>query len=320
MIRAPGKVILMGEYAVVDGSAGVVMSIDRYADLRLEPHTHGRDTRSDLVSFAREEASALLGIDASRTTAVVESSAFHCGNVKLGLGSSAAVTVCSVASVFHEAGEDVGLDATRRRMWEVARGIHNSFQGVEGSGIDIAASLFGGWTVMRNRAGGRVPEFRQWNPPDGLLLAFVWTGEEASTPKLLEAVRRFSESRPDVYGGIVDRMEDTVEAFVDDGPGSPAMVIESFHRYAALMDELGCESGTKIVTDVMAGIMAGAREAGGAAKPSGAGGGDFAVAGFSRRTDLARFLEDVRRQGMACMEFNEDREGVRVVSIGGRGR
>jgi phosphomevalonate kinase len=61
--RAPGKLVALGEYAVLDGAPAVVLAIDRYVEASIEPSTDGRcrlTTRSSEVverQFAPSESS-----------------------------------------------------------------------------------------------------------------------------------------------------------------------------------------------------------------------------------------------------------------------
>ena len=39
--RAPGKLVALGEYAVLDGAPAVVLALDRYAEVSIEPSDDG---------------------------------------------------------------------------------------------------------------------------------------------------------------------------------------------------------------------------------------------------------------------------------------
>jgi mevalonate kinase len=39
--RAPGKLVALGEYAVLDGAPAVVLALDRYAEARIAPSRDG---------------------------------------------------------------------------------------------------------------------------------------------------------------------------------------------------------------------------------------------------------------------------------------
>src|SRR5438067_1243374 len=101
--RAPGKAMLFGEYAVLEGAPALLAACP---------------------------PSAPLHVDSSALTAD------GAGGRKLGLGSSAAVTV----AVFGEQRQDL----SRIERWRTCRAAHDRAQGHPGSGADIAAALWGG--------------------------------------------------------------------------------------------------------------------------------------------------------------------------------
>ena len=73
------------------------------------------------------------------------------------------------------------------------------------------------------------------------------------------------------------------------------------------MAALGRAAGVEIATEEIAAIMSIAAELGGAAKPSGAGGGDVAIA-FGADPDLGAKLAE--RTGTHLLEVAIDRRGL----------
>ena len=167
-VRVPGKLMLMGEYAVTQpGHPGIAAAIDRFltctvepaAGFRLEFPTMGiapvtaKDwnslgerlkevSRLELVSHTL----ALIGryLDEAGCTPapfrlVVSSELQTATGVKYGFGSSAAISVALVAAVLRYAMDDPGPDAT----FKLAAAAHVSAQG-NGSCADIAAVTYGG--------------------------------------------------------------------------------------------------------------------------------------------------------------------------------
>ena len=304
-IIAPGKVMLIGEYAVLEGASAVVMAVDRHVVLY-----PSKSPATGLVAFARERAAMALGLDASAEGFEADSRAFYDGSAKLGLGSSAAVCVASVASLFFQAGRDIYEDATRRDIFRLAFEAHNAFQGERGSGADVAASCLGGTLVveMGNPKG-------QWNPPVPIRLVFLWSGHVASTPALVQAVRESHKVARDQYAMLVARMAEAADGFV--AASNLTQLLACIAEYGALMAELGKHAGVPIVTEEMAQVIALARRSGGAAKPSGAGGGDIMVAAFEPDADVLPFLAQAGKMGMVPLCLAQDRQGVRITT--GRG-
>lgn len=306
-ILAPGKLILIGEYAVLDGSPAVVMAVDRYASLSV--HDNEISDAGGLVPFARRETARIFKMEAEPLNYVADSSDFYFEGSKLGLGGSAAVTVAAVASLFSESGFDLEDGSLRNKMWPVAKAIHDRFQDEPGSGLDICASIFGGVTAMRT-SGGPIPDFNTWRFPERAEMAFVWTGSPSSTPILVRKVRQLEKSKPSEYRRIITEMSEVADKFITEGENDPQLAMKSVTRYASLMDELGRVSGTPIVTDAMNHIIKIAVDCGGAAKPSGAGGGDFVIAFFSQKIDKSRFLEEIKKQGYNPAAISLSKKGI----------
>ncbi len=304
-ILAPGKLVLMGEYAIRHRAPGLVMAVDRLARLRWLTYT--RDMQDDLVSQARFYAAKLLGLGRPSRCSVDSSGFYHDGQ-KLGLGSSAAVTAVAVASVFLEAELDISDEAQRQKIWAVSKEVHDGFQGMHGSGIDLAASIFGGYLVMNNGL-DNVSPWRFWEIPDGLELVFCWTGSQSSTVSLVDAVDRWSMTHEDEHREIMSDMTDVANRFCNSHLDA-VQSLEEIDRYGRLMDRLGQACGIGIVTPMMRDIRLAAMDLGGAAKPSGAGGGDFMVAGFSDFRSCNEFKNVAVRIGAKLMNFKVCKEGL----------
>jgi phosphomevalonate kinase len=121
--RAPGKLFLLGEYAVLDGAPAIVAAVDRSIEVRLAPlatatvritapgHTQSLEfpagappARPAALRFALSAyAHAIAARPATAGSGLELSITSHLdgdSGVKLGLGSSAAVTVAIVAAIF----------------------------------------------------------------------------------------------------------------------------------------------------------------------------------------------------------------------------
>ena len=111
--RAPGKLVALGEYAVLEGAPALVLAIDRYAVATLEPsrdgecHLRTRMAEEGAHSFPLGAPSGVALVDtviasapaARAWSGMLDSSAFFAGETKLGLGSSAA-GLCAWAGVW----------------------------------------------------------------------------------------------------------------------------------------------------------------------------------------------------------------------------
>ena len=126
---------------------------------------------------------------------------------KLGLGSSAALTVALAMAFIARAGQTTGHagDEANHGHWlPRLLALHRKFQGGQGSGVDVATSLVGGLIAYQLHDGGERPTARPLAWPEGLHQRFIWSGRSASTPKFLAILRRW---RADHEGEYRTRMD-----------------------------------------------------------------------------------------------------------------
>lgn len=277
--RAPGKAMLIGEYAVLDGAPAVVAAVDCFAEAALDP---AATPGSPFIAAAMREAAVILaehGRAASGPlpTPVVDTRSFSLDGQKLGVGSSASATVAALGALLAGAGLDVTDEAVRRRALRAAVAAHDEAQGVRGSGSDVLAATWGGVCALNHPSPGA-----QWRedfvptdpPPLPVAVRFVATPTGVSTAML---VRRFREIGPAARPAMLE-MTDAAQKFLaawGTGQGR-ALLAAASQGYEAYL-ELGRAMERPLVTPEHAAIAAAARRAGGVAKPSGAGGGDLAV-------------------------------------------
>ena len=313
--RAPGKLFLIGEYSVLEGFPAVVMAVDRYVELS-PTSVHNPD---GLVSMARFACADILNFDPLTSGYRADSSSFFMNGSKLGLGSSSAVTAAAVASVFHEAGRDLESTDVKFDIWRVSRRIHNDFQKEQGSGADLFASIFGGinaFCPFNNAAsacagaGKSRPSFSSWSPAPPLNISFFWSGKSSSTPAMISAVRRMRDHSGQEYEKFISRMGILTRELIGGNACSAFRTIGILKEYGLAMDELGKAAGAEIITEQMRTAMSIASSLGGAAKPSGAGGGDFLMSGFDRRDAEEYFTREIERLGFLKMKMGTANRGV----------
>jgi phosphomevalonate kinase len=283
--RAPGKVILCGEYAVLHGAPAIATAVDRFAHA-----TFGEGVGSPFVSYARAKVEEVTG---KRFPAVsVDSATLYDNDKKLGLGSSAAATVATVGLLWHAAGGP--LD--KKRIFDLASAAHASAQETPGSGVDVAVSIWGG--TIRYVMGGDV---REIDLPKDLNLTFVWTGKVASTAELIQRTTGPFEE--------IDKLRDLAAEFADSS--SAAEWIRVANEYHDVMGALGRAAGAEIVTPELHQITEIARRHGGAGKPSGAGGGDLGVTftvGEEATTKLRAALSEA---GLTVLDLHANAPGLK---------
>lgn len=265
---APGKLVLVGEYAVLDGAPAIVAAIDRGVACTVWPSVVRSITAPD-DRFVRAALDAEGAPPADYAFADWNPPALP---GKAGFGGSAAATVAAVLAARAKRGRPVDAAA----LHAAAAPVHHAVQG-SGSGIDVAASAYGG--VIRFEAGA-VTAVAPVTP------LVVWSGASAKTGPRVERYRAWAGRDAFVRASAA-----IVAAFA----GDPIGALRENRR---LLEAMAAEAGLDYHTPALDRIIALADAHGGAAKPSGAGGGDVAVALFADPDAGEAFLAACAADGL----------------------
>jgi phosphomevalonate kinase len=262
-VAAPGKVVLSGAYAVLEGAPAIVAAADRYvlADA------------SRAAELVTPEVSAALG--AGGRAPWFDASALRASGRKLGLGSSAAIVVASLGALELADDSDFADSELGARVFERALSAHRAAQG-GGSGIDVAASAFGGVLVAQRDGTGLA--LRAVDVPAGVCIRVLANETPASTPSLIAAVVALRARDSALYARLLGKQADAAEqaagaAIAGDAAGFVAALSAQGRALAAL----GVAAGVPIVTPSLERLLEAAERVGAAALPAGAGGGDISL-------------------------------------------
>jgi phosphomevalonate kinase len=321
--RAPGKAVVLGEYAVLDGAPALVAAVDRRASVTIAP---AADDFCELVTLAPEPvihrarpgeplgvplADLAIGADAVRPfRAQIDSRAFFHDGCKLGLGSSAAV-LCAWAAAWLAHTRPAVRPAIRPDLNELISW-HRAFQGGAGSGLDVAASLTGGLIEYRLDVSG-LPRIGSVGLPNSVGFAGIFAGSSASTPDLVGRFRAWQAGSPRLAAEQHRRWGDIAEAGCvaareNDGQG----FLDAVRQYGQCLAELGDAIGADIVTVGHRRIGVEASRFGVVYKVSGAGGGDLGLAFSDDPQALAAFRAAVLVQGFVAVDLSLDKQGLIV--------
>ena len=260
--RAPGKIVISGAYAVLEGAPSIVTAADRYV-------TADTSRPADLLT---PEVKAALR---ERKAPWFDATPLRGQSGKLGLGSSAAILVASLGALAGEENPALSQEELRAKVLEPALAAHRAAQG-GGSGIDVAASVHGG-TIVAARKGNELTTHAV-ELPSGLHFEVLFAGAPASTSELVGKVRAFKARSPHGYGGVMENLvlaaEDAERAFEE---GSGTGVIRALRDQLRGLTDLGEHAGVRIVTREVARLADRASEEDAVILPAGAGGGDIAL-------------------------------------------
>jgi phosphomevalonate kinase len=264
--RAPGKVVLSGAYAVLEGAPALVAAVDRcvVADVRREA---ARITPEVAEALARRGSARAPWFDARALR-------HDARDQKLGLGSSAAILVASLAAL--ALSEEPSLDDASlvSRTFPEALAAHQTAQG-GGSGIDVAASAFGGVLRFERLTAPALPRVTRMELPSPLYIE-VWSSTEtASTSGMLSRVAALRGARPSDYAALMQRL--TQAATAASRAETAVAFIDACREQLAGLSDLGECASVPIVTPETRAFDAAVSDHGAVVLPSGAGGGDVVL-------------------------------------------
>lgn len=345
---APGKLILTGEYAVLDGAPSIVVAVDRRAVAKIDASPRGS---SPFLLAVADEIAARRGASDPATQAAmqisVDSAAFYdttrrgaaaavmrgsitaqlaaasptapppdarlVESTKLGLGSSAAVTVAATA---------LALSSNdKQEILEVALAAHARAQGPRGSrgsGADIAASVYGG-TIVFSRPPGAEQTACQIAPqrwPSQVQLVPFFTGVAADTAPLVARVQQARETdRPAVeaaLAAITDASRAAVAALTAPAELATVALIGALALAAHATDQLAAATQLPLVPDCVRAARAAFSRLGGTAKTTGAGGGDVAIVVVPADVDATTIARLIIEAGGQPLRLARDEVGVEL--------
>lgn len=308
VVVAPGKVFLVGEYGVLEGGSAVLTAVTCNAVAQYIP---GLEPASPVVDEAVRRAREALGELAHALPAgsvLVDTGQFRRGENKIGVGSSAATAVASVGAVFEYCGRAVADH--KAQVFEVADEAHRAAQGGVGSGGDVAVATYGG--LLHFQRPKDTPVLREALPkPDDLTIVVFYSGHPASTVQMVRSVMALKDETPPLYKWLMDELKTLGGRFVSAlSVGNVPSVIATTNAYHETLLELGNSARLNIVTPAFEEAAKLARSLGGAAKPSGAGGGDLGVALFPDAMAAATFGSRCP-EGLSVLDVRAEPLGVR---------
>lgn len=287
VVIAPGKVFLVGEYAVLDEGCAVLAAISLHAKAQFIPRLDGMPPMvAELVRRTKVE----LGEAAAALPpggVLANTDAFKLGCAAGGLGSSAAIAVATVGAVYESLG--LAVEESRPEILALADAGRRAIQGDVGSGADAVAAAFGG-LVQITRKKNALPSIDRLAPPAGLHLVLFSAGRSISTRQMTAGLREYALHEPAAFEHAMNNLRGIAQRFVAEvSAGHATGAVVAAGKYGDELSKLSAAASVPIVTEAFALASGLARQFGGIAKPAGAGGGEVGVALFATPEAAALF-------------------------------
>lgn len=317
VVSAPGKLMLLGDHAVVHNRPCLVTAVDQRIyltaeildeqilelnapDVQIEKYkknikdigTGDIPKGAKFIEIAIKNFSEIYPIEIGLKISTKSdfSSSF-------GFGSSSASTVCILKAL----SELLNLGLSPKEIFNIAYKTVLDIQGV-GSGFDTAAGIYGG--ILYFVGGGKVIE------PilvKSLPLIVGYSGLKGDTPTLVKMVGE----KMKIFPSILPHLFDISTACVEEG--RKALIAGDFTRFGEMMNiNEGLLSAYGVEIGRLAAMTHAARDAGAyGAKLSGAGGGDCMIAVAPNHKTLT-VKKAITNAGGQVLDVKANAEGVRI--------
>ncbi len=347
--RAPGKMILIGEYAVLEGAPAIVKAVDRYAGVEISDNSAGNFsveapnlgvpphdfvmTQSGKIRFDPNGIPSFVNrlgffgrlfetvwsfyhqknIKIDYCKIVLDTASFYDIelNAKIGVGSSAALTAALVKAVDQWVNGNRSL--SKKEIFLLALKAHRRAQKGIGSGIDIASSVYGG-IVEYKMVKEDEKDFEEpvrLHSPDDLQIISVWTGKSASTRKMVGSIGEFKNVHYLRYKEIMDNLSRVSRNACSAFKSKDTdSFLQCCGEYYRLLLRLGEEGSVSIVSDVHKNIERIVRDSGGIYKPSGAGSGDFGIALSADEENASSIRFALQKNGYKTVDLEISETGA----------
>jgi len=316
-VSAPGKLMLLGEHAVVWDRPCLVTAVDRRLKISLEklkekfleieaPSVGIKSYRKNLSQLGKNNPPKKACFAEMAVKNFAEEYGLNFGikiktedgpPLNYGLGSSAAITVAVLKGLTELSRKNL----PKKKLFDLAYRTVLDVQGV-GSGFDVAAAIYGG-TIYFKTGGEKIEKIVDFDLP----LVVGWSGIKADTPTLVRKVAREREKHP----RIVEKIFDEIEGLVEEG--KKTILEKDWQRLGKVMNaNQKLLENLEVNTPKLAKLIYASRQAGAlGAKLSGAGGGDCMITLVDTR-DRKDVEEAIENAGGKVIKARAGAEGVKI--------
>lgn len=296
---APGKIFLSGEYFALDGAPAIIMSTKQRAKVTIEdqkdvdnifycsvidqcfPFNVNNSYQINWLDENPGEFGLFLELSLKRmkvkpknTFFAINTNDLYFQGVKIGLGSSAAISVAILKAI----NNFYGLKLSEYEVINNSMELHKLHQGKNGSGLDIISSHADSNLIECNK---HMLSKYKWNTldwPKNLIIKGILTSQQSSTSSMIEKYNNAKQNNSRNFKNLYSKMTKILEEFSAAWyQGNSLDILNLLKKQNILIKQLDHDFNLGIYTQEHNKILDLAELIDVFYKPSGAGGGDLGV-------------------------------------------
>jgi len=320
-VSIPGKIVISGEYAVLDGALAILTTLNQKVNIKIQESDKNHNVYltsalEGIFPFTIDDDANIIWLEADpgtyglllqhafkilkpmikeKLSIIVDSSEFFRTTkdgtaIKLGIGSSAAVSVGITQALF----QYQEIVSSPGNLLTQANIIHQTLQGKQGSGIDVTCCFADQGIIECTKDSVKNQTWSILNWPYGLHLKVLTTGQGASTKRLVTNYKRASNLYPKEFKNSLDQFmgitQNLSHAWKSEDVDHIIGLLTAYDVQIKKLDKIG---DIGIYTQVHTEVQNIASRYNVFYKPSGAGGGDIGLAFSSSLDELNDFSDEI---------------------------
>lgn len=194
LVKAKSKLYLAGEYAVLNSSSyAIIVSVDKYTYIDIEKNEQeivisSVVDKDNILKYARDIAFEYVGYyENFKYTYTTD---LYDNNKKMGLGSSASITVLTIKAILEYLNIEYNKDTLFRLSVKALKKA-----GIKGSMGDVAAICYEGLILYKSIDDKGNYEIKNIELKKDLNITAYWTKLEASTSKQISNMENIKKMR-----------------------------------------------------------------------------------------------------------------------------
>lgn len=357
-IKVPGKLMIAGEYAVLTtGYPAIVMAVNRFIYIHISPSDHfmlsDPSSNEKITTWTLDNKGGVMGLNGDDYTFIKEAITV-CNQylieervlirpchieienglldsktgMKYGLGSSAAIVAGIISAILSFHSQD--LENIKLKIYKLACIAHLRCQG-NGSGADIAASIFGGclayyrydlsWLLQKLKDPGisiasliEMPwpnlGIEKLELPTNIRICAGWTKQSVKTSPMVDKIESFQRQKGELYEEFLKQSKIAVMEFMKSCKLNYGIgILNAIHLNRMALQYLSQTSKMELETIEIKDLCYIADKYG-KSKFSGAGGGDCGIVFFINSDRIEELKSEWKQAGIIPLDLEIAREGA----------